>query len=121
MIEKNAILPLLNDIIKDNESIKFPVECIHKELISMFLNPEEFDYFSIQSYRKLKREYGYTIAHIFLTTMDSKLKLNQRNIRTLTEEEYSSEVENFISTLENLTITRIPKDSPDGEMLSAMI
>lgn len=87
----------------------------------MFLNPEEFDYFSIQSYRKLKREFGYTIAHIFLTTMDSKLKLKERDIRSLTNDEYGVEIENFISCLENLIITRVPKNSPDGEMMSAMI
>lgn len=87
----------------------------------MFMNPEEFDYFSIQCYRNLKREYGYTIAHIFLTTMDSKLKLKERNIRSLTDEEYGNEIENFITCLENLTITRVPKNSPDGEMMSAMI
>lgn len=121
MIEKNTIQPLLNDIIKDNESYKFPIEFIQKELLSMFMNPEEFDYFTMQSYRSLKREYGFTIAHIFLTTLETKLKLKFRDIRILTEEQYREEVEAFISTLENLVITRIPKDSSDGEMMSAMI
>lgn len=87
----------------------------------MFMQPEEFDYFMIQSYRNLKREYGGTIAHIFLTTLEGKLNMDQNNIRNLSLEQYQEQLEEFFNTLENLYITRIDKNSPDGEMMSAMI
>jgi hypothetical protein len=39
----------------------------------------------------------------------------------LSSEEYYSKIDHFIDVLENLSITRIEKDSPDGELLSAMV
>jgi hypothetical protein len=86
----------------------------------MFLEPLEFDYFTIQSYKKLKREFGETVAHIFLTTLDMKLQLKERDIYTLSVEQYQSEMENFLITLERLYITKVDKRSSDGEMMSAM-
>lgn len=120
MLEKQSLTPLLESVIQDNPSYKFPVETITKELTGMFIEPMEFDYFSVQAYRKLKREYGDTIAHIFLTTMDMKLKLKERDIYSLSTSEYHSEMESFLLTLENLFITKIEKNTPDGEMMSAM-
>lgn len=120
MYPKEAIFPLLEGVVKDNPTYKFPVETISKELTNMFLEPLEFDYFTIQSYRKLKSEFGETIAHIFLSTLDLKLKLKERDIYTLSTQEYQVEIENFLTTLENLYITKIDKKSSDGEMMSAM-
>jgi len=119
-MEQKSLIPLLADVVRDNPTFKFPVEIIVKELTSMFLEPLEFDYFAIQSYRKLKREYGDTIAHIFLTTLEIKLNIKQRDIYSLSAQEYQTEIENFISSLENLYITKIDKKSSDGEMMSAM-
>lgn len=119
-MEQKSLIPLLADVVRDNPTFKFPVEIIVKELTSMFLEPLEFDYFAIQSYRKLKREYGDTVAHIFLTTLEIKLNIKQRDIYSLTTQEYQTEMENFLSTLENLYITKIDKKSSDGEMMSAM-
>ena len=119
-MEQKSLIPLLADVVRDNPTFKFPVEIIVKELTSMFLEPLEFDYFAIQSYRKLKREYGDTIAHIFLTTLEIKLSIKERDIYSLSTQEYQTEIENFISSLENLYITKIDKKSSDGEMMSAM-
>ncbi len=50
-----------------------------------------------------------------------KLNLNKRDIHTIPTEQYQNEIENFITSLENLLITRIEKDTSDGELISAMI
>lgn len=118
---KQSVFPLLQSIVRDNQTFKFPMECIQKELTGMFLEPLEFDYFMIQSFRKLKREYGGTVAHIFLSVLELKLKIRERDIYKMSESEYQSEMEGFLFTLENLYITRIEKNSPDGEMMSVMI
>jgi hypothetical protein len=119
-MEKQSLLPLLESVVQDNPTYKFPIETISKELTSMFLEPLEFDYFTIQSYRKLKREFGDTIAHIFLSTLDLKLQLKDRDIYKLSTQEYQAEMENLLTTLENLYITKVDKRSSDGEMMSAM-
>ena len=119
-MEQQKLIPLLQSVVQDNPTYKFPIEVISKELTSMFLEPLEFDYFTIQSYRKLKREFGDTIAHIFLSTLDLKLQLKERDIYTLSIQEYQAEIENFLTTLENLYITKVDKKSSDGEMMSAM-
>jgi hypothetical protein len=120
MEQQQALIPLLTSVVQDNPTYKFPVETISKELTSMFLEPLEFDYFTIQSYRKLKREFGETIAHIFLSTLDLKLQLKERDIYTLSTQEYQAEMENLLTTLENLYITKVDKRSSDGEMMTAM-
>lgn len=119
-MEQKSLIPLLADVVKDNPTFKFPIEIIIKELTSMFLEPLEFDYFVIKSYRKLKREFGSTIAHIFLSTLELKLNIKERDIHKLSTQEYQTEMENFLTTLENLYITKIDKRSSDGEMMSAM-
>lgn len=121
MTKTSNIFPLLESVVKDNETYKFPIEIIFKELTHLFINQEEFDYFMMQSFRTLKTEIGPTIAHIFLTTLETKMNLKETNVYQLPTAEYQSKIEDFISTLENLYITRIPKQSPDGEMLSNMI
>ena len=118
---KPALTPLLESVVRDNPTFKFPIEAINKELTSMFLEPLEFDYFMIQAYRKLKREYGSSMGHIFLQHIEIKMRVRERDIYTLTLTEYQSEMEEFLSSLDNLYITRIDKNSPDGEMMSAMV
>lgn len=120
MFPKKTISPLLESVIKDNPTFKFPIEYINKELTNMFLEPLEYDYFIIQAYRKLKKEYGETIAHIFLSTIEMKMG-SKKDVYGLSLQEYQNKMENFLSTLERLYITKVDKKSPDGEMLSAMI
>jgi len=119
-MENLKLYPLLESVVKDNPTYKFQVESISKELIAMFIEPLEFDYFTSMIYKKLKKEYGETVGHIFLSTIELKLNLRDRDIYTLSTKEYQSEMENFLLTLENLFITRIDKNSSDGEMMSAM-
>lgn len=121
MITHQSPYPLLNNIVRDNPTFKFPIESIQKELMNMFISPTEYDYFLIQSYRKLKREYGSTVAHIFLSTLELKMKVRERDIYKLTDEEYQNEFEKLLQTLEHLYITRIDKKSSDGELMSAMV
>lgn len=121
MFPKVAISPLLESVIRDNPTYKFPIESINKELTGMFLEPLEFDYFMIQAYRRLKRDFGETMAHIFVSTLDLKMRTRERDIYKLSVQEYQADMELFLSTLENLHITRIDKKSPDGEMMTAMI
>lgn len=121
MSSKQSISPLLELVVKDNLTYKFPIESINKELTSMFLEPLEFDYFMIQSYRKLKKDYGDVVAHIFLQILEFKLSFQSKKFEEMSIVEYQSEMEKFLHTLDNLYITRIEKDSPDGEMMTAMV
>jgi hypothetical protein len=116
-----SVYPLLKDIIKDNPTFKFPVELIQKELMHIFLDPMEFDYFIIQSFKKLKRDYGSTMGHIFLTILENKIETKKRDISELEISIYQDLIESFIQTLERTYITRIEKDSSDGEMMSVMV
>jgi hypothetical protein len=86
----------------------------------MYIEQNEFQYFSVQAFKKIKSEFGYVFGHIFLQTMELKLQLRERDIYTLSTEEYQSEMDKFLYTLENLYITRIEKFSSDGEMLTAI-
>lgn len=120
MVEKHPIYPLLESVVNDNPTFKFPIELIRKEFISIVLEPLEFDYFITYCTKKLKRKYGQTISHIFLTTLELKMRLRDRDIYQLSTSQFHLEMENFLNTLENLYITRIDKKSSDGEMMSAM-
>lgn len=121
MFPRASISPLLESIVRDNETFKFPIESINKELTEMYLEPLEFDYFMIQAYRKLKKEYGTTIAHIFISTLELKMESQKKDIYQLSTTEYQMRMDKFLECLENLYITKIDKNTPDGEMLSAMI
>jgi hypothetical protein len=120
MEHQQTLIPLLESVVRDNPTYKFPIETIMKELTSMFIEPLEFDYFTRMCYRKLKTEFGETVAHIFLSTLELKLNLNERDIHSISTQQYQEEMENFLSTLENLYITKVDKKSSDGEMMSAM-
>lgn len=121
MIEKEKISPLLEAVVKDNPTVKFPAYSIQKELLGMFMEKIEFDYFTVEAFRKLKRDYGFVYGHIFLTTLEVKMKLKERDIQLVPDDEYREQLEGFFTTLENLYVTRIEKNSPDGEMLQVMV
>lgn len=121
MTKQTSILPLLENIIQDHTSYKFPVSYINKELTSMFLEPMEFDYFRMMAYRKLKKEYGFAIAHIFLQVMEIKMELHKGDIYIIPQLQYQDRMETFLSSLENLYITKIEKNTSDGEMMSVMV
>lgn len=114
MKETKDIDYLLNQVVKDNQTFKFPVEYISKELINMYMSQEEIEYFTGQAYRRIKNEFGLTYAHIFLTTFNLKLRPDEVDLTRLPIERYQEEINDFITTLESLYITRIEKKSPDG-------
>lgn len=120
MINKQSIFPLLEDIVRDNNTFKFPIETINKELVYLFLTPVEFDYFIIQCFTKLKSEYGQVIAHIFLQVAELKLGTNFRELPNLELSEYQEKIDDFMSSLENIYITRVDKKSSDGELISIL-
>lgn len=121
MATKENIFPLLESIVTDNRTYKFPIEFISKELLNLYTNQAEFDYFMMQAYKKLNVFFGHVISHVFLNTIELKLNLKEINIYELPVDEYEQLIGNFMTSLENIHITRIEKNSPDGEMMSAMI
>lgn len=118
---KTEITPLLEDIIQDNPTYDFPVNAIREELIQLYVNQDEFEYFMMQSFKKLKREYHIVFANVFLTTLEQVLDTVGTDPHNLPKHVYQEKIDYFISILEDLHITRIDKNSPDGELISAMV
>lgn len=115
-----SLAQFLQDIANDHQQFQFPVNDIQKELTIMFLDMNDFNEGMMKAYHKLKRKYNEVLANIFLTTAEMVLRLKELDLRTLSDNEYQERIEFLIDTLSNLTITRIDKRSPDGEMLTSM-
>jgi hypothetical protein len=120
MYKEQAIAPLLLSIVQDNPTYVFPIKTIQLELNNMYLNQEEFDYFLMMGFRKLKKQHNQIIANIFITTCELVLGLRETDIHTIPVEKYYAKIEELYTTLNTLQITRIKKDTPDGILLSAM-
>lgn len=117
---REQITPLLENIVRDNPTYPFPVSVIEKELLSMFINQEEYEYFMMMCYRKIKKEFGVVMGNIFLTTLEMILDTQNVDPHNLSKEEYSEKIDKVISTLETMNVTIIDKKSPDGSLMSAM-
>lgn len=117
---REQITPLLENIVRDNPTYPFPVSTIEKELLSMFVNQEEYEYFMMMCYRKIKKEFGIVVANIFLTTLEMILDTVNVDPHNLSKEEYSEKIDKVISTLETMSITIVDKNTPDGSLMSAM-
>jgi len=117
---REQVSPLLENIVYDNPTYTFPIQSIRDELSQLFIHQEEFSYFIQQAYRVLNQEHHSIFATVFITTLEFVLDTKTQDPYTLSPEEYYSKIDHFIEVLENLSITRIEKDSPDGELLSAM-
>lgn len=117
---KTEISPLLIGIVQDNETYDFPIATIQPELLQLFLTQDEYHYFVQQSYRKLKRDHPIIFANVFLTTLDMILDTNNDDPYVLPKDEYQSRIDKLIEVLETLKVTRIPKNTPDGELMSAL-
>ena len=117
---RTEITPLLEGIVRDNPTYKFPVNLIENELMSMFLSQDEFEYFMMEAYKKLKKDASYVIANIFLTALETILDTSKVDPHTLSKEEYQEKLDRFISIVEDMDITIIDKNSPDGEVMSAL-
>lgn len=120
MMTKPALYPLLEKIASENNPYNFPISSIRKQLDHLFLSSSEFEYFILEAHKKLKKEYGTIVSHTFMTILHSKFDFDNKHPLDLPTEEYILRIDDFISTLERIRITRIEKDSPDGEILSAL-
>lgn len=118
---RTEVTPLLENVIYDNPTYPFPIQSIREELSQLFLHQEEYHYFIQQAYRVLNRDHHSIFATIFITTLEFVLDTKTQDPYTLSPEEYYSKIDHFIDVLENLSITRIEKNTPDGELLSAMV
>jgi hypothetical protein len=68
----------------------------------------------------LKQKYGEVIAHIFLQLGDKYLELKDKDIHEVSIDHYRTIVSDFIDFLEQVKITAIPRNTPDGELLTEM-
>lgn len=118
---KSQITPLLEDVVRDNPTYPFPVNAIRDELIQLYVNQDEFEYFMMQCFKKLKKEYHIVFGNVFLTTLEQVLDTIDIDPHTLPKHVYQEKIDYFISILEDLKITRVDKNSPDGELISAMV
>jgi hypothetical protein len=117
---KQEITPLLESIVLDNPTYNFPIATIQVEITNMFVHQEEFDYFLMMAYRKLKREHNQIIANIFITTCELILDLRNIDVYQLPPETFYEKIEVLYDTLNTLKITRISKETPDGVLMTAM-
>lgn len=120
MNKQQDITPLLESIVSDNPTYAFPIATIQIEITNMFVHQEEFDYFLMMAFKKLKREYNLTIANIFITTCELVLNLKETDMHTLPPDTYYDQIEGLYEVLNDLRITRIEKGTPDGELLTAL-
>ena len=114
------ITPLLESIVTDNENYDFPIDAIRKELFQLLLHQDEFDYFVSQAHRKLKMDYPPVFALVFVNTLHLRLDTDNIDIYNVSPNIYEDIILEFTEQLERLQITRIDRDTPDGEMMSAM-
>lgn len=117
---ESQISPLLESVVNDNPTYPFPIDTIRMELLELLTNQLELQYFVIQANRKLKRDHHKVFANIFLTTIQLIFETDKEQAEDLPYELYQSRIERLTSVLENMKITRVEKNSPDGEMLTAM-
>jgi hypothetical protein len=118
---KTEISPLLEDVVNDNPTYPFPILSINDELLQMYLHQDEFQYFMMECYKKLNREHPSIFGQVFLTTLEMILDTNSIDPHNRSLEDYQFIMDRFITVLESLQVTRIEKNSPDGEMMEAML
>lgn len=121
MEQQSRVEPLLQAIVNDNETYDFPFYAIRLELLEMLSNQEDLQYFTIQAHKKLKKKFPPIFSTVFLNTMEMVLDTNNIDPYTLPYEHYVDKIEELTEVLETLVISRIEKDSPDGEMMVAML
>ena len=83
----------------------------------MVLSRDEFQYFMEESYRKLKKKYGYIVASVFLEVLQREMKMNTDDIFSITYTDYFLRLDAMIETLELVRITTIPKGTPDYDVV----
>jgi hypothetical protein len=119
-MEQLAHIKLLKDVIEDNPTFNFPIELIRSELTFLVINSLEFDYFMMRIYTKLEMTYGRIYGQIFLDVINRFTNYTNTQITQLDESSYSQCMDSAITFLEGIKVTRIDKNTPDGEMLLLM-
>jgi len=117
---KPNINPLLESIVRDNESYDFPIDTIRMELLQMILNQFEFDYFLGECHKKLKMNYPTVFSTIFFNSLMLHLD-GYDDVYKMSSDDYTNCILKLTEQLENTQVTRIEKNSPDGEMMSEII
>jgi hypothetical protein len=120
-LPKTEITSLLKDVVNDNQTYPFPILTIQSELLQMYLHQEEFEYFLGQCYHKLNKEHPRIFSQVFLTTLELILDTKTISVHQRSTEDYQFVFDRFMNVLEQLQVTRIEKNSPDGEMLTEMM
>lgn len=118
--KQEPIQDLLIDIVQDNPSYQFPLQTIQNELYQLFTHHDEFDYFMMRCYNTLNDNHHSIFGHTFLTILEDVLQTNSIDVYSIPTEEYELKIDKIISILENTYITRVDKNTPDGEMLKVM-
>lgn len=108
---------LLDDIIEDNNTFNFPYDDIKMELLSMLLHKDEMLYFVQQITKRLTSIHSKDMAKIFVGLLNKYTQDNNADLQNMTDDEYMNFVDGFIQELQDIQITIVPKNSPDGEML----
>lgn len=110
----------LEDIRVDHPTYSFPVSSFQRDLTDLYFSQHNFDNIIAGIVIKLSRKHGKIITHIFFLCLDKVYPNQLSNIEELDPDEYFNKIEEFIDLLGRIRITRIPKNSPDGLMLSEM-
>lgn len=119
MNKNPSFMVLMEDVIKDNDTVPFPVDDVRIELIHLMVSQEEFQYFLEEAAKKLQRKYGRIIMAVFLEVAQREMRLND-DFNEIHFLEYMDRAARFIQCLEDIRITTIPKDAPDYEMVLEM-
>jgi len=120
MTSTNTLYDFLEIIVEDNFTYNFPINEIRMELINLMMSQDEFIYFMKQAHRKLVNSHGKITADIFTTIVHKDFDVVNNDPTELEYVDFVMILDAIIEKLENLKITRIPPDSPDYEVLSAM-
>ena len=120
MTSTNTLYDFLEVIIQDNFTYDFPINEIRMELINLMMSQEEFIYFLQQAYKKLVNSHGKVTADIFTTVMYKDFDVANNDPTQLEYADFVLILDSIIDKLENLKITRVPPNSPDYEVLTAM-
>jgi hypothetical protein len=118
--KQEPIQDLLIDIIQDNPSYQFPIQIIQEDLYQLFTHHDEFDYFMMRCYNTLNDNHHSIFGNTFLNIIQDVLDTNSVDVYSISTDEYELKIDKVISILENTYITRVEKNTPDGEMLKLM-
>jgi hypothetical protein len=120
MTSTQSLYGFLEIIVEDNFTYDFPINEVRMELINLMMSQEEFIYFMQQAHKKLVNSHGKITADIFTTVVYRDFDVVNSDPTQLDYSDFVMILDAIIDKLENLKITRVPPESPDYEVLSAM-